>query len=422
MSLPAGTKTLVVGATGITGYPLVDILQRHNARVVGLYKSNLLNVLPGVEYIQLDISDFQQCKEKLSGLTDLTHIFYVCWARGQNKTEESQLNLTMFKNVLNTLVPQNPKLQRIILQTGSKYYGDLNTDRQIQPKIPAKEDQARVPGEIFYYPLEDYLAEIGQDQTWTWVVLRPSAIIGFGIRNPLNLGTTLAVYTCIQRYLNDGREVPFPGSGLCYYNRFDVTDVRLLMKMHLWAMKEPRAANNAFNCVNGDTFTWEEMWPAIVGKFGGKPVEPVRGSQNPRIRLTTELARQQNVWNELVDKHSLQKLELNDLVSPDFAEAILTRNYGMWSSMEKAQTFGFVDSVVTKGMFMDFIEKLLRLKIVPSFEPTVIRPPEKHSPEAHLVQQLKQQQRQQEQQQQKQEQPVQLQPQQQQEQQQQSSR
>jgi hypothetical protein len=45
---------------------------------------------------------------------------------------------------------------------------------------PAKEEDPRlVPFEQnFYYPQEDFLAEMQKGQKWTWNVIRPEAIIG----------------------------------------------------------------------------------------------------------------------------------------------------------------------------------------------------------------------------------------------------
>ena len=45
---------------------------------------------------------------------------------------------------------------------------------------PAKEEDPRlVPFEQnFYYPQEDFLAEMQKGQKWTWNVVRPEAIIG----------------------------------------------------------------------------------------------------------------------------------------------------------------------------------------------------------------------------------------------------
>ena len=62
-----------------------------------------------------------------------------------------------------------------MLQTGAKNYGV-----HLGPTATPQEETApRITLEPnFYYPQEDFLAEMQKGQKWTWNVIRPEAIIG----------------------------------------------------------------------------------------------------------------------------------------------------------------------------------------------------------------------------------------------------
>jgi hypothetical protein len=60
--------------------------------------------------------------EKLSKLTDVTHIFYVAWASKSTEAENCIFNSTILHNVLKAVIPNTPNLQHICLQTGRKHY------------------------------------------------------------------------------------------------------------------------------------------------------------------------------------------------------------------------------------------------------------------------------------------------------------
>ena len=85
----------------------------------------------------------------------------------------------------------------------------------------------------------------------------------------MNMGTSLAIYAVIAR--ETGIPFVFPGSPQSYNGLVDMTDARLLARHLEWEATEPRAANKAFNVVNGDYFRWRNMWPRIAGLFRRTP-------------------------------------------------------------------------------------------------------------------------------------------------------
>jgi nucleoside-diphosphate-sugar epimerase len=70
-----------------------------------------------------------------------------------------------------------------------------------------------------------------------------------------------------------------PGSEK-FYTLFDsFTYSRLHASFNLWAALEPKCANQAFNVVNGDTESWQNMWPKLARRFDCKiPEDQFSGS------------------------------------------------------------------------------------------------------------------------------------------------
>jgi nucleoside-diphosphate-sugar epimerase len=81
----------------------------------------------------------------------------------------------------------------------------------------------------------------------------------------------LAVYAAICRHL--GLPFRYPGNRYTWEHFCDMTDVGVLAKQHVWAAVTEDAKNQAFNCTNGDVFTWKSMWMLLSEVFDVKFVE-----------------------------------------------------------------------------------------------------------------------------------------------------
>ncbi|KAJ6896269.1 hypothetical protein NC651_022476 [Populus alba x Populus x berolinensis] len=117
--------------------------------------------------------------EKLSKLTDVTHIFYVAWASKSTEAENCIFNSTILHNVLKAVIPNTPNLQHICLQTGRKHYLEDVLFNKVQRKGGLK-----------------------------WSVHRPGAIFGFSPACLLNMASTLRDYATISKY--EGLPLMFP--------------------------------------------------------------------------------------------------------------------------------------------------------------------------------------------------------------------
>ena len=206
-----------------------------------------------IEYIQCDVLDEADTQEKISPLRDVTHLFWVVWVSRSTEERNCQDNGKMFQNVLDSLLPNAPKLQHIVLQTGGKHYvGPFGFTRKIQVHDPPfKEDMPRLPVANFYYTLEDILFDVvKKKEGLTWSVHRPNAIHGFSPWSLMNILGSLAVYAAICKH----EDLPFryPGNRVTWEQFGDASDAELIAEQEIWACLEPNAKNQAFNVSNGD--------------------------------------------------------------------------------------------------------------------------------------------------------------------------
>jgi hypothetical protein len=159
-------------------------------------------------------------------------------------------------------------LKRIILVTGAKQYGvHLGVPKNpMEESDPWLTDSKYPPN--FYYNQQNILHSFCKKQGIEWTVTYPNDVIGFAKGNFMNLVTSLGLYASISKEM--GKDLEWPGSEK-FYTKFDCfTSSRLHAQFCLWAAMEPRAANEAFNVVNGDVESWQNMWPKVAQHFGIK--------------------------------------------------------------------------------------------------------------------------------------------------------
>ena len=313
----------------------------------------------GVTPIAADLTDASSTKQALAGV-DPTHVFFTAWSRQATEAENCQVNGAMLRNLL-AAVAHGPRLEHVALTTGLKHYlGPFEAYALVKPDTPFREDQERLPYQNFYYDQEDILWKFAEGGGFTWSVHRPHTVIGWAIGNAMNMGVTLAVYAAICQ--ETGRPFVFPGSPEQYNAVTDVTDARILARHLEWAAVTPKAANEAFNIVNGDQFRWRRMWQIVAGGLGVEAAE-YQGHPTP---LVEQMAEASPVWDRIVEKHGLAPHAIGDLASWWHSDADLGRTIETFTDMTKSRLLGFTDYQPTDRSFLDLFERLRRERIIPS--------------------------------------------------------
>lgn len=348
-------KTVVVaGAVGVIGRGiLAHFDNRPDVRVVGLSRRSP-DFETHAEHISVDLMNPDDCENKLSSLNDVSHIVYAAYQELPTLAALVAPNLAMLRNLVETVERSSPGLRHVTLMQGGKAYGC-----HLGPfPTPGREDDPRHMGPNFYYDQEDFLRVRSRGTDWSWTALRPEAVIGMAVGNPMNLLMVIAVYASIARAL--GLPLTFPGSEASYRALYQVTDVRILSSATEWAGRTDAARGQVYNITNGDYFRWSRMWPRIASFFNMKAGDPLPFS------LREMMADKGPVWEGLVKSHGLRPYRYEQVASWTFGDAILKTPYDNITNTIKARRDGFHDCIDTEQMFRELIEQLMIAKVIPS--------------------------------------------------------
>lgn len=197
-------KGVVIGGTGVIGRAIISELEGNAEWELIALSRRKPDFETSCTFISVDLHDANDCHAKLTGLSDVTHIFFAALSGGIS-AENVADNLALLTNPVDILAAQNPSLRRIVLGQGGKCYG-----RHLGPfKVPAMENDPRHLGPNFYYDQEDYLRAASEGKPWSWSALRPEAVIGFAIGNPMNMAMFWGVYAALSKAR--GLPLRYPG-------------------------------------------------------------------------------------------------------------------------------------------------------------------------------------------------------------------
>jgi nucleoside-diphosphate-sugar epimerase len=355
IQMPA-KHAVVVGALGVIGRAIVEQLTSgQDWSVVGLSRRQ-----PDFEtrarHISVDLGDRSDAQAKLAELGDATHVFFAAYQAMPTRAEEVEPNLTLLRNSVESIAAVAPRLEHVNLMQGGKAYGcHLGAF-----KTPAKETDPRHMPPNFYYDQEDWLKEASAGAPWGWSALRPEAVCGFAVGNPMNLMMVIAAYGAICREL--GVPFQFPGKPGTYTALYEVTDARILSRAAEWAATTPECAGEIFNITNGDCFRWQYMWPRLADFFGLEHAEP------RTISLTEFMADKGPVWDRMVERYGLQPYRYEDIVSWGFGDAIFGSDWDIVRSTHKARAYGFEPFIDSEDMFLGLLGDLQRARVIPDWD------------------------------------------------------
>lgn len=210
-------KVLVAGAQGVIGRAAATRLAAQpDTQVLGLSRRTEPSI-PNVETVSVDLLDTGLVRDRLGGIRDVTHIVFGAYIEKQTAAEKSTVNVAILRNLLDVVEETSPGLRHVTFYQGGKAYGaDLGPF-----KTPAREDDPRLMPPNFYYDQEDLLRERQKGKDWSFTALRPEAVCGFAVGNPMNLLTVIAVYAAISKEL--GIPLRFPGTEAAYRALYQVS-------------------------------------------------------------------------------------------------------------------------------------------------------------------------------------------------------
>lgn len=350
-------KAVVVGALGVIGRYIVETLvERGDWQVIGLSRRSQADG-PRYRHIAVDLLDVADVQRKLSGLADATHVFYAGFSPSTGAASGYAANIApnrdMLVNAVTAIDAASPALRRVVLVTGTKYYGV-----HLGPlKTPMRESDPRHMPPNYYFDQVDWLTAFQRGKAWDWVELRPQTLCGFAPGTPMSLLPAIAVYAAVSKELD--LPLRFPGKPGAYASLYQVTESAHFARAALWAATEPSCANQAFNITNGDYFRWKHLWPQIAAVFEMPTAEP------QTISLTQHMADKGELWGAMTRKYGLEPIPYQDLVAWPFADYVFASDWDVMSDVTKSRRHGFHDVVDSQAMFVRLLQRFREERIVP---------------------------------------------------------
>jgi len=344
---------LVLGATGVSGRALVSHLETLPDWTTIIVSRNEPYFPTKSRYVSADLSDPASCYNSLSGLSEVTHVFYMAYKDDPVIANTREPNSSMFENMLPIVDKAAKNLKHVCLLQGTKYYGQY-----LGPfKTPAKEGDPRVSTPHFYYDQQDFLEKTREGKQWTWSAARPHVICGLSLGNPLNLIGTIGAYATLRREM--GLPLTFPGKQGAFTSIYQATDAGLLARAMVWMATNPGCADQGFNITNGDFFRYQNLWPKIAAHFD----MPVGGVETVDLRETMKGA--DKLWDDINIKYGLAGYPLQRLVSWAFANYAFSNDWDVMSDTTKCRNFGFLEFMDSEEMFIDLFRDVEHERIIP---------------------------------------------------------
>lgn len=322
---------LIAGVTGAVGGALAgELANRSDWSVYGLSRTPPRTAIDGVQYIHADMADAAGCRETLSGLAALTHVFYCARAtHAEQVLESAEDNLRLLDNVISAAETAAQRLQHVHVVQGGKYYGV-----HVGPfPTPAREDDTRAPIPNFNYDQQDHVTARAESAGWQWTTSRPNTLLHFSPDIGRNIVSTLGAYAAICREL--GAALDFPGHPGAWDSVTQMTTMEVLARGIVWMSETAACANNGFNMTNTDVFRWRTLWPRIAAAF-----QMPAGSLRP-LCLQQVMAERGDLWQQICSRYGLRSTALAQVANWGFADATLERYWDEILSHNKCRRFGY---------------------------------------------------------------------------------
>jgi nucleoside-diphosphate-sugar epimerase len=343
---------VIAGAGGVVGASLSKKLLADGWDVVGLARTP--GTLPGVRWIGVDLTNAEDARAKLGGLTDATHVFAAArYNFAEGGREPLDENVAIVRNLVDSIDAVAPELRHVHLLQGTKYYGS-----HVGPfPTPAKEDDPRSLVPNFYYTQQDYVAEKQNGKRWTWSISRPDALLHSVPGVPRNLVSVVAVYALICRELR--QPLCFPGTVAAYNAIYECTSTEHLSAALAWMSEEPACANQAYNLINGDFIRWVNLWP-VFARYFEMPLGPVR-----TVKLAEVMHDKGHIWDRIVKRHNLEPWPYDRVALWSYPDFIWSLGWDVMSDMTKVRQHGFHRTVSTQAEFIRYFDEFRAKRVIP---------------------------------------------------------
>ncbi|KAH6619911.1 hypothetical protein C7974DRAFT_435445 [Boeremia exigua] len=313
----------------------------------------------------------QMLKEKVQDAHTISHVFFTAYVHTDDFESSRRINTELIGTAVRAIEQVSPALKMVVLQTGGKGYG-LEFPDKVTINTPLREDAPRIPepyaSRIFYYTQYDLLAELSVGKTWTFAEVRPDGIIGFTpINNAMNLAQGIGLYLAVYRELyGQGAKVNWPGTEKSWKCTHSDTSQGILarMEIHVATHIEECGNGGVFNIADGETVTWENVWPKLCADFGLVGEGPASDAESMEKFVKDNIG----VWKKLAEKHGLKEKTVEDQNWPFVHFMLVQFDFDRQYDLTRKTEVGFKETIKTDEGYVMAWEKMRAAKILPPRE------------------------------------------------------
>ncbi|KAI0161796.1 hypothetical protein GGR52DRAFT_561154 [Hypoxylon sp. FL1284] len=295
---------LVFGASGILGWSIVDQILKNYPdkgvfhKVTALSNRPLnaenafwpdggagrpaLQIVDGIDLTTGTVDEMTETlRSRIPDIDSVTHIYFFAYLFHPDFPTESKINLGMLQRGFVVAEKLAPKLEYMILPTGTKGYGIHLPERPFE--APFTEDMSDVHQPwhdvLFYYVMHDELDKLQQGKSWKFAEVRCGPVLGFvPHKNPYNLAAAFMNFLSVYKLLHEQNhpdaksdKIPFPSNPESYHSVFQDGGQDIFAQFSIHLCLHPEVAGNSEVYNIGDAIkpaSMAERWPVMCSLFG----------------------------------------------------------------------------------------------------------------------------------------------------------
>ncbi|KAL3447670.1 hypothetical protein BJX65DRAFT_307733 [Aspergillus insuetus] len=383
-----GNHALIFGATGISGWSLMKQCLSYPSptsfnRVTGLCNRPVnredlflpddarLNIVSGID-LTAPLETVIRELGKVESIKTVNIVFFCAYIQTPDHASLRKVNTALLHTAVQAVTSLSPNLQTIILQTGGKGYG-LEFPDSVAISPPLHESLPRIPepyaSKIFYYTQYDLLAELSKTAKWTFSEIRPDGIVGFAPgSNAMNMAQGIAFYLSLWREVyGAGAACPFPGRKRGWTSAHSDTFQDVLSKAEIYvAVNRHKCGDGSvFNAADGETVTWEGVWPRICESFGLVGIAPLAEGDSQKETMEAFVGAHGNEWSALATRFGLREgmLEKQNWGHTHFM--LVDFDFDREYSLDKIKGVGFDGWIDTVEGYKVAFERMVEARLIP---------------------------------------------------------
>ncbi|EGD90751.1 hypothetical protein H112_02217 [Trichophyton rubrum D6] len=401
MAAPNARHALVLGASGISGWSLINqLLQSYPragtwSRITGVTRKPMnseevsswpqsredqaFRLVSGFD-IHNDPKQTLMAKfqEEVPDIHTVTHLYYLIQDPPSNYNDDEPFvpSLKSLQKTVTVIESLASNLEFIHLQYGTFIYGVCFTE-EFYHTAPLSESLPPLRKSLLdrlHYPVwTKWMHEYSIDKPWKWCETRPDEVIGFVPRmNSYNAVYPIAMFLSLYRFINGkGAACPFPGSlGTWKALASDAgADMIAKASIHLSLHPSPWIKGEGFNVASSETpWRWEMKWPPLCEWFGliGEPPVDNEKSKTSSPGPDKYIQSHEAEYKSMIQEYGLKAW---DVASPsmDGSEnwGLTKLNFDRYLDLQKLRSTGFMEDESPRDTWINVLELMRAARIIP---------------------------------------------------------